>query len=232
MRAMILAAGRGERMRPLTDTTPKPLLKVAGKALISYHLKHLYQAGFRDIVINHAWLGQQIENTLGNGADYGLNIHYSPETTALETGGGIFQALPRLSPTSTEAFIVINGDIWCDCALDSLQLPPGKLAHLLLVDNPEHNPAGDFVLYDHHAYEKTTLPEHIQEQVFTFSGIGVYHPLLFNHCQAGAFPLAPLLKQAMHQHLVSAQHHDGLWMDIGTPERLARLDKLTSEAKK
>ena len=212
---MILAAGRGERMRPLTDTTPKPLLKVAGRALIEYHLLHLAEAGMRDVVINLAWLGGQLEQTLGNGQAYGVTIEYVHEgEQALETGGGIFNALPLLGP---EPFLVINGDIWTDYPLQQLPTTLTGLAHLVLVDNPSHHPQGDFAISaTGHAVAEAT-------EKFTFSGIGVYAPELFATCQAGIFPLAPLLRQAMLAQQVTAEHYTGHWSDVGTIERLQQL---------
>ncbi len=219
MRAMILAAGRGERMRPLTDHLPKPLLPVAGKPLIQWHLEALAEAGVTDVVINHAWLGAQIEAALGSGARWGLRIHYSAEgEQALETGGGIFRALPLLGPAP---FLVINGDILCD--LDYRQLPraPAGLAHLVMVPNPVQHPAGDFHLQDGRV-QATGEPR------LTFSGIGVYSPRLFAGCEAGRFPLAPLLRQAMAAEAVSGQCHSGRWLDVGTPERLRLAERLWS----
>ena len=215
MRAMILAAGRGERMRPLTDHTPKPLLEVGGKALIEYHLAALQQAGVNDVIINHAWLGEQIESRLGNGEQYGLRIEYSAEIPeALETAGGIIQALPRLG---SEPFIVINGDIWCDYPLQQLPRHPEGLAHLVMVDNPPHNPQGDFCL------SRGSLQAE-GESKLTYSGIGVYHPQLFAGLAPGIRPLAPLLKEAMAAGQVRGEHYRGRWYDIGTPERLTGLD--------
>lgn len=215
MLAMILAAGRGERMRPLTDKIPKPLLQVKNKCLIEYHIEHLVTAGFNKIIINHAYLGEKIEQTLGDGQRYGAKIIYSPETTALETGGGIFQALPLLGDSP---FLVINGDIWCDYPfanqVNSLQ---NKLAHLVLVDNPAHNPQGDFHLNQQQVYQ-TGNP------CLTFSGIGIYHPDLFQNCSTGRFSLVPLLTQAMQANQVTGEHYQGQWMDIGTPERLLILN--------
>jgi MurNAc alpha-1-phosphate uridylyltransferase len=221
MKAMILAAGRGERMRPLTDHRPKPLLAVAGKPLILYHIEGLVRAGYRELVINHAHLGAQIEAELGNGARWGVSIRYSPERQALETGGGIFNALPLLGE---KPFVVVNGDIWCDFDFSRLQLPVGRLAHLVLVDNPDHHRGGDFIL--HHG--EVQQGDHNR---LTFSGIGVYDPVLFAGCRAGAFPLAPLLRRAIQRHRVSGEQHEGRWIDVGTPERLAKLERLlTSRA--
>ncbi len=216
MRAMILAAGRGERMRPLTDHTPKPLLRAGGKPLIVHHIERLAAAGFRELVINHAHLGQQIEEALGEGARWGVRIRFLPEYPALETGGGIFNALPLLGP---QPFLVINGDIWTDYDPSRAYLSPGDLAHLVLVDNPPFRPQGDFALRDGRVAVEG-------EPCFTFSGIGVYQPELFAGAQPGAFPLAPLLRAAMTRGRVSGEHHGGHWFDIGTPERLQSLDRL------
>jgi len=220
MKAMILAAGRGERMRPLTDLTPKPLLEVCGKPLIVHHIERLAAAGCREIVINHAHLGTQIEDALGDGSLWGLSIRYSAEGTALETGGGIYKALPLLAP---EPFLVLNGDIWADLDLSRLRLADGLLAHLVLVDNPPHHPNGDFALRNGQVLNQG-------EARYTFSGIAVYHPDLFRNCPPGAFPLAPLLRRATPRGLVSGEHHSGSWFDIGTPERLRRLDRLLNAA--
>jgi MurNAc alpha-1-phosphate uridylyltransferase len=214
MKAMILAAGRGERMRPLTDHTPKPLLTVAGQPLIGHQIQRLARAGFVDIVINHAHLGGQIEETLGDGQQFGVRLHYSPEPAgALETGGGIFRALALLGPAP---FLVINGDVWTDYDYADLPTELEGLAHLVLVNNPAHHPAGDFSLQNHKVRNKG-------EPRFTFSGIGVYTAALFAECQPGSFPLAPLLRAAAEQGLVSGEHYLGRWMDVGTPERLQQL---------
>lgn len=216
MKAMILAAGRGERMRPLTDTTPKPLLKVGGKALIEHHIEAVARAGIHDIVINHAWLGEQIVQFLGDGSRFNVHIQYSNEgSKALETGGGIFKALPLLGE---EAFLVINGDIFTDIDLSALPSQIDGLAHLILVSNPGHNLKGDFALVNGEVRGSGSA-------MLTFSGIGVYRPELFAQCQPGAFPLAPLLRHAMAQGQVTGSHFQGLWLDIGTPERLAQLNR-------
>ena len=221
MRAMILAAGRGERMRPLTDHTPKPLLRVGGKCLIEYHLEALAAAGFNDVVINHAHLGTQIEQQLGDGSRYGVSVHYSPEAGVLDTGGGIFKALVLLGDAP---FVVVNGDVWCDYPFARLRKIETQGAHLVLVPNPPQHPAGDFLLRDGQVSDEG------QDQRLTFSGIGIYHPSLFDGCEAGAFPLAPLLRRAMAQGQVSGELFEGRWFDIGTPERLQQLDeKLCSE---
>lgn len=212
MKAMILAAGRGERMRPLTDTCPKPLLQAGGKALIEYHIEALAAAGIEEIVINHAWLGDQIETALGGGERYGVALHYSHEASALETAGGIIQALPWLG----EVFIALNADIWTDYPMARLPAEPEGLAHLVMVDNPAHNPQGDFGLRDNHVDEQ-------HEPRLTFSGIGVYRAGLFANLAPGVRPLGPLLREAMQQGKVSGEYYSGQWRDIGTPQRLAEL---------
>lgn len=220
MHAMILAAGRGERMRPLTDACPKPLLTVGGKSLIVWHIERLAAAGFRDLVINHAHLGEKIEAALGAGDRWGVSIRYSPEPPgALETAGGIVQALPLLDG---EPFLVVNGDIFCDWDVQRAAPVAGALAHLVLVPNPAHNPAGDFALQGRQVDAGDTAPG----ERLTFAGIGVYHPGLFAGLAAGQpARLAPLLRQAMARGLVSGERHDGQWVDVGTPERLAQLDR-------
>ncbi len=218
---MILAAGRGERMRPLTDHTPKPLLAVAGRPLIVWHIERLAAAGIRELVINHAHLGAQIERALGDGARWQVNIRYSPEDKALETGGGIHRALPLLGDAP---FLVLNGDVWTDLDLRRLRLDDGRLAHLVMVDNPSQHPRGDF-----HLATDGLLCAHAEPRV-TYSGIGVYDPALFADCSPGAFPLAPLLRHAMDAGLVSGEHYRGRWIDVGTPQRLAALARsLTSD---
>lgn len=214
MKAMILAAGRGERMRPLTDHRPKPLLVAGGKPLIRHHIEQLAAAGIRELVINHAHLGAQIEAALGDGSGFGVEIRYSPEEQALETGGGIFRALPLLGP---EPFLVVNGDVWTDVELGGLAISSADLAHLVLVDNPPHNPQGDFALIEGRVQSEGTSR-------LTFSGIGLYRPELFDGQTPGAFPLAPLLRRAMAEGRVSGRYHDGHWFDVGTPERLTALD--------
>ena len=216
MKAMILAAGRGERMRPLTDRAPKPLLEAAGKPLIQYHIEALREAGFTELVVNHAHLGAQIVARLGDGRAFGVRIDYSPEPGgALETGGGIRQALPLLGEG---AFVVVNADIWTDYPYRRLRREPEGLAHLVLVDNPDYHRDGDFQLNgDQVSAEGDTR--------LTFSGIGLYRPELFAAVPQGRFPLAPLLRSAMQAGQVSGEHYRGRWMDIGTAERLAELDR-------
>ncbi len=221
MKAMILAAGRGERMRPLTDTCPKPLLKVGEESLIGWHLCRLKAAGFNEIVINHAWLGQQIEDELKDGAAYGVQIHYSAEgESGLETAGGITTALPLLGD---EPFLVINGDVLTDIDFQAAFVIANEmkennsLAYLWLVDNPEHNPKGDFGLDENQGIHA----EAYQEQAYTFSGMGIYHPTLFADIQPQTkAKLAPLLRQAMMNKQVQGQLHSGVWIDVGTVERL------------
>lgn len=217
MKAMILAAGKGERMRPLTLTTPKPLLAVGGKRLIEYHLLALAQAGFGEVVINHAWLGQQIEDYLGDGARYGLAIEYSREAEPLETGGGIRHALPLLGK---EPFLVVNGDIWTDYDFTQLRGPLAGQADLVLVDNPAHHPDGDFTLVEGQVRDQPGL---------TYSGIAVLDPSLFDDQGDTAFKLAPLLRRAMAVGQVTGEHHRGHWIDVGTPQRLADIDRLLAE---
>lgn len=217
MRAMILAAGRGERMRPLTDVLPKPLLPVGGKPLIVHHLQALRAAGIQDVVINHAWLGAKIEAELGNGQQYGLQIRYSPEgETGLETAGGIRLALPLLGDSP---FLVVNGDVLTDYPFAKLfdALKPGKSAHLVLVPNPPQHPHGDFALQQGQALAEG-------EAKLTFSGIAVYRPEFFRDVPSGAQKLAPFLRAAMARHEVSAELYQGYWADIGTPQRLADAD--------
>jgi MurNAc alpha-1-phosphate uridylyltransferase len=247
MKAMILAAGRGERMRPLTDHTPKPLLKVGGKALIVWHLERLAKAGFKEIVINHAHLGQQIEDALKVGADWGLHIQYSPEKVALETAGGIANALHLLTENGTknEPFLVVNGDTFTDFDFASLTqnikstaLKPNTRApssgiknasaHLVLVNNPPQHPNGDFAIdfiIQNHGMLKNTGGKN-NTGMLTFSGLGVYHPDLFAEVTIGQpAKLAPLLRRAIDNHTATAEYYQGIWHDIGTPERLKSLDE-------
>ena len=229
MKAMILAAGRGERMRPLTDHTPKPLLKVGSEPLIGWHIRRLKNAGFTEIVINHAWLGEQIEATLGTGAQYGVSIAYSPESTGgLETAGGIATALPLLGDAP---FLVINGDVLTDIDFNSARQAAASLqtsnllAHIWLVPNPPHNPEGDFSISpDGQVHSNKT-----EGVVLTFSGVGIYHPDLFNNTPANQIAkLAPLLREAMNQHRVTGEQHHGLWLDVGTTERLKIANELAA----
>lgn len=221
MLAMILAAGRGERMRPLTDHTPKPLLQAGGKPLIVWHIERLVRAGVTELVINHAHLGRQIEQALGDGGRFGAAIRYSDEGTALETAGGIAFALHLFGD---QPFAVVNGDVYCD--YDFAHLKPraaalansADLAHLVLVNNPAHHPEGDFGLHDARV---TDVPPKL-----TFSGIGLYKPVLFAGIQRGTkAPLGPLLREQIARGKVGGEHHRGMWVDVGTPQRLDELDK-------
>jgi N-acetyl-alpha-D-muramate 1-phosphate uridylyltransferase len=219
---MVLAAGRGERMRPLTDRVPKPLLPVAGRPLIAWLLERLHGAGFNEIVINVSHLRKSIESALGDGSSFGVRIDYSFEPEALETAGGIAWALPLLGEAP---FLVVNGDLYSDFDFARLRVAAGnlapstQLAHLVLVDNPPHHPSGDFCLQG----AKVALDG---DQRLTFSGIGVYHPALFAGVARGAKrQLAAVLREPMEQDRVSGEHHRGRWLDVGTPERLAQLER-------
>jgi len=215
LKAMLLAAGRGERMRPLTDATPKPLLPVAGRPLVAWHLSRLAAAGVRDVVINLSWLGEQIAAALGDGSAHGVRIHYSREPwPALETGGGIRQALPLLGD---EPFLLVNGDVYTDVDFTALRLAQGDLAQLVLVPNPPHHPRGDF-----HLAEGRITAE--QGERLTYSGIAMLHPGLLADAEPGRFALLPWLLKARDAGRLGGQRHDGLWIDVGTPERLADLD--------
>lgn len=218
MKAMILAAGLGTRMRPLTEHTPKPLLRVGGKTLIEWHIDKLRAAGIIDLVINTAWLGEQIEAALGDGGRHGVRIQWSREGTPLETAGGIARALPLLGDAP---FVVVNGDIWSDYDY-SLLREPADLAHLVLVDNPMHHPDGDFGLdFRGRVHDNG-------DQRLTFTGIGLYQPQLFHDLPDEPARLAPLLRQAITTQSVTGEHFRGRWWDIGTPERLQQLDTLLS----
>jgi MurNAc alpha-1-phosphate uridylyltransferase len=215
MKAMVLAAGRGERMRPITDRVPKPLVPVAGKPLIGYHLEGLARAGIRDVVVNLSWLGSQIRDALGSGEQYGVHITFSDEgPVPLETGGGIFRALQWLG---SEPFLVVNGDIWTDFDFTQLSLAPGAHACLVLVPNPPQLPRGDFGLDGDYVVERET-------DRFTYSGIGLYTAQFFAGCEPQRFPLLPLLKRAIASRHLRGRVHRGDWSDIGSPERLAALE--------
>ncbi|HCM05143.1 MAG TPA: mannose-1-phosphate guanylyltransferase [Oceanospirillales bacterium] len=229
MKAMILAAGLGSRMRPLTDNCPKPLLPVAGKPLIVHHIEKLVALGITDIVINHAYLGFMIEEALGDGSQFGCRIVYSAEGDALETGGGILKALPLLKAgeaNNNSPFLLVNGDVWIDW--DKLAIPTEitGLCHLWLVENPLHNPQGDFVL--------TPLQDVVDKnagkegETYTFSGISLLTPALFEGSYEGAFPLAPLLRTAMASGKASGDLYKGDWIDVGTPQRLQQVEDLLS----
>ncbi|HTV79632.1 MAG TPA: nucleotidyltransferase family protein [Steroidobacteraceae bacterium] len=221
---MLLAAGRGERMRPLTDHTPKPLLRVGGQPLICWHLAALARAGIREVIINLSWLGAQIREALGDGREFGTRIRYSEEgSPPLETGGGIFKALPLLGPAP---FLVVNGDTFTDVDLALLQLSAAAAdARLVMVPNPPQHPQGDFVLHGDVLRERDGT-----QPALTYSGIGVFSPELFAGCTGGQFPLLPLLKRAIAAGRLQGQRHDGLWLDIGTPERLAALNRTLAQA--
>ncbi len=224
MKAFILAAGRGERMRPLTDCTPKPLLFAGGKPLIVWHLERLAAAGFREVIINHAHLGEQIERSLGDGRQFGLSIRYSPEPPgALETAGGITQALPLLGAAP---FLVVNGDIWCDWdfarAHERAQTLTGGHAHLVFVDNPPQHAGGDFCLDG----DMVRLASTAAGRTLTYAGTGIFTPEFFAGVPSGSImKLRPLLDSAIPQGRVSGEHHRGKWVDVGTPQRLADLDR-------
>lgn len=215
MKAMILAAGRGERMRPLSDHTPKPLLEAGGKALIVHHIENLSRAGFTQIIINIAHLGYRIMQALGDGSQWGVEIVYSDEQEegALESAGGIVKALPLLGE---EPFVVVNGDVWSDYAFDEGFDLGDDLAHLILVPNPDHNPGGDFSLLNGRVLSDG-------EPRYTFSGIGCYKAELFKDLAYGKHALAPLLREAMRNGRISGELYKGIWHDIGTPERLDAL---------
>ena len=223
MKAMILAAGKGERMRPLTLDTPKPLLEAGGKSLIAHHLERLAAAGFTNLVINHAWLGEKIESALGSGQQYGVNITWSREGEPLETAGGIIKALRLLSD---DCFLCVNSDIWTDYPFSNLPPVDGQdlLARLVLVNNPPQHPEGDFVLDQGLVREPRA-----GERAYTYSGIAVYHPALFAGVIPGKQSIVPLLKAAMARGQVGGEIYTGQWFDIGTPERLAALDALLQQ---
>lgn len=215
---MVLAAGRGERMRPLTDHLPKPLLPIAGKPLIAYHLEALARAGVREVVVNTAWLGAKLREALGDGSGYGVRILWSEEgAQALETGGGIHHALPLLGEAP---FLLVNGDVWTDIDFAKLDIAREDLAQLVLVPNPPQHPRGDFSL------QGDRIGEASGEGVgrWTYSGIGIYRPELFAGCMPGKFPLLPLLQAALRAGRLGGVVHRGRWQDIGTPERLAAID--------
>jgi len=217
MHAMILAAGRGERLRPLTDSIPKTLVEVGGKPLIEHHIQALADAGFRQIVINQGHLGDMLPRIIGDGSRWNITIHWSDEQPeALETGGGIHKALPLLGPSP---FLVVNGDIRTDYPFSRLRAIKCEWAHLVMIPNPPQHPAGDFSL-------RNARIRNEGENMLTFSGIGVYHPRLFDGCTAGKFSVVPLLRAAMENHLVTGEEYRGGWEDIGTPERLESVRNL------
>ena len=219
MKAMLLAAGRGERMRPLTDSMPKPLVPVGGRALIVWHLLALARAGVREVVINLSWLGAQLRDALGDGSKFGVRISWSDEgPVPLETGGGIFHALRLLGP---EPFLVVNADIWTDIDFGRLALEPDAHAHLVLIPNPPHHPRGDFGLDGDRVVDRETGR-------LTYSGVGVYSREFFAGCTAGRFPLLPLLNRAIAAGRARGEVHRGEWCDVGTAERLASLSARVS----
>ena len=227
MKAMILAAGLGNRMRPLTLHTPKPLLEVGDKPLIVWHIEKLAGLGVTEIVINTAWLGEKLAQALGDGSQFGVKILWSHEGEGLETAGGIINALPLLG---AESFILVNGDVWTTMDFAPLlKVELGEnLAHLVLVDNPPQHPQGDFSLAEGKAY---TFEQNVQGENLTFSGVSVIHPKMFDGLEQGKRPLAPLLKEAMLENKVSASKLIGDWVDVGTPERLVALDAAIREGK-
>ncbi|CAI3114932.1 N-acetylmuramate alpha-1-phosphate uridylyltransferase [Acinetobacter calcoaceticus] len=220
MKAMILAAGLGNRMRPLTLYTPKPLLEVGGKALIVWHIEKLKKIGVTEIVINSAWLADKLISSLGDGSQFGVDIRWTREDEGLETAGGIINALPLLG---TDPFILVNGDVWTTMDFEALRHIKlnDDLAHLVLVDNPKQHPEGDFTLFDGRTF---TFDQDVTGENLTFSGVSVIHPKLFDGLEPGKRPLAPLLKQAMQNQKISGEKLKGAWVDVGTPERLMELD--------
>ncbi|ERS03131.1 nucleotidyl transferase [Acinetobacter sp. COS3] len=221
MKAMILAAGMGNRMRPLTLNTPKPLLEVGGKPLIVWHIEKLQKIGVTEIVINTAWLGEKLANTLGDGSQFGVTILWSHEGEGLETAGGIINALPLLG---TDPFILVNGDVWTTMDFSTLLDVDlsDKQAHLVLADNPPQHTKGDFILANDLAY---TFEQDQLGEALTYSGVAVLKPQMFVGLENGKRPLAPLLKQAMQQQQVSAEKMQAIWVDVGTPDRLEQLDQ-------
>lgn len=219
---MILAAGRGERLRPLTDTTPKALIEINHQPLIVHHILNLKKAGITDIVINLAHLGHKIKNRLGTGQHYGINIEYSQEPAGgLETGGGIVKALSMLG---SDSFITVNADIYSDYPLEQLTKSQSSQAHLVLVDNPSHNPDGDYAIEQGMLSNLKTLPQ------YTFSGIALYHPSFFEGCGLSKFSVTPLVRNALIKQQITAEHYNGLWHDIGTIQRLKRAQASVKDA--
>lgn len=214
MKAMILAAGRGQRMLHLTDATPKVLLPIAGKPLIQHHVERLRAAGISEIVINHAYFGEQIQESIGNGESLGVHIQYSPEPPGgLETAGGVYRALPILGP---EPFIVVNGDVWTDFPFEHLFTKPNDAwAHLILVKNPDFKPEGDFYLHNNRVALEGT-------ESYTYSGIGAYHPEFFQNVPQAFYPMRPLFNNFITANQVTGECYQGIWSDIGTPERYQR----------
>ena len=215
MKAMLLAAGRGERLRPITDSLPKPLVRVGGRPLIAWHLARLSQAGVREVVINLSWLGDQLRAALGDGHEFGVRISWSEEgPVPLETGGGILKALPLLVPGP---FLVVSADIWTDIDFARIRIPEESRAHLVLIPNPPHHPRGDFGLEDGRVVDRET-------DRFTYANVGIYRPELFGGFGGGRFPLLAVLKRGMAAQQVSGEIYRGAWYDAGTHERLAELE--------
>ncbi len=214
MRAMILAAGRGERLRPLTEKIPKSLVEVRGQSLLERHLDNVRAAGIRSVVINLGWLGDQIVERIGSGERFGLEVTYSQEgDDILETGGGIHKALPALG---ADPFLVVNADIYTDMPVPAFQLDDSHLGHLVMVPTPDYRDHGDFDIDD-------GLIRNGDPATYTFSGVAIYRPEFFDGCEAGRFPLAPMLREAADRRQLSGSLYEGLWADVGTPERLAAL---------
>jgi len=212
---MVLAAGRGERLRPLTDRVPKSLVEVQGQSLLERHLESVRAAGITTVVINLGWLGDRIVERIGSGSRYGLEVIYSQEgDNILETGGGIHNALPDLG---SEPFLVVNADIYTDMPVPKLQLADSHLGHLVMVPTPDYREHGDFDIHD-------GLVRNGERPAYTFSGVAIYRPEFFDGCEAGRFPLAPMLREAADRGELSGSLYEGLWADIGTPERLATLN--------
>lgn len=227
MKAMILAAGEGRRMRPLTNNMPKPLLKINGKPIIAYHIDRLIAAGYEELVINVSYLGDQVEAVVNGLLPPGVSVQFSREARPLETGGGIFKALPLLGD---EPFVIINGDVWTDYPLQQLALSENELAHLVMVDNPDHNLKGDFAFLDSSQSRPADgstygLLKECDGNCYTYAGIAVIAPKLFAGCSAGKFPLPKLFRQAMAQHKLSGELYRGEWLDIGTPQRLEEINR-------
>lgn len=224
MKAMILAAGLGTRMRPLTLKTPKPLLEVGGKPLIQWHIERLVEAGINELVVNHAWLGEQIESYLGSGERLGCSIQYTAEGEPMETGGGIFNALHKLIKHEDERFLVVNADVFCDLDFNAFLTPDlaeQDLGRLLMVKNPVWHDKGDFLFDQSSGYLQSNFGESL-----TFSGISLLRGRLFHECQPGVFPLAPLLRDAIARNQLQARKHLGFWSDIGTAERLDDVNQM------
>jgi N-acetyl-alpha-D-muramate 1-phosphate uridylyltransferase len=216
MKAMLLAAGRGERLRPITDSLPKPLVRVGDRPLIAWHLARLAQAGVREVVINLSWLSEKLRAALGDGREFGVQISWSEEgPVPLETGGGILKALPLLAPGP---FLVVSADIWTDIDFARIRIPDASQAHLVLIPNPPHHPRGDFGLEEGLVVER-------ENDRLTYANVGIYRPELLDGFNAGRFPLLSVLKKGMAARVVSGEIHRGEWCDVGTPERLGDLEK-------